>query len=58
MLAVGNMLDVPHPAITAPQTQHARTWIVPPSSSKLTDGAALYEAYAAARASLHLDAVR
>lgn len=58
VLGADEVLRAPHPAVIAPRTQHARTWIVPPHGLHFTDGIALYEAYAAARASLYMDAAR
>lgn len=55
ILDAGELLLVPHPAVVAPRTQRARSWIVPPGAAGLTDGTALYEAYAAASASMALD---
>lgn len=51
VLDSGELLPVPPPAIVAPHTLHARSWIVPPGAV-LTDGMALYEAYAAAGVSM------
>ncbi|MFI1607869.1 hypothetical protein ACH4YN_38145 [Streptomyces griseofuscus] len=50
----GEPLLVPPPAVVAPHTLQARSWIVPPGEP-LTDGTALYEAFAAAGASMALD---
>ena len=57
VLAEGELLQVPPPAVVAPHTLNARSWIVPPGAS-LTDGMALYEAYAAASASMAMDGTR
>ncbi|MFE0533850.1 hypothetical protein ACFW20_07350 [Streptomyces nigra] len=51
VLAAGELVPVPPPAVVAPRTLGARSWIVPPHDT-LTDGAKLYEAYAAAGATL------
>ncbi|OUD02584.1 hypothetical protein [Streptomyces swartbergensis] len=51
VLAAGELVPVPPPAVVAPHTLNARSWIVPPKDT-LTDGAKLYEAYAAAGATL------
>jgi hypothetical protein len=51
VLAQGELVAVPPPAYVAPHTLNARSWIVPPRDV-LTDGATLYEAYAAAGATL------
>lgn len=51
IVAVGELVPVPPPVVVAPHTLHARSWIVPPQDT-LTDGAKLYEAYAAAGATL------
>jgi hypothetical protein len=57
VLPVGELLTVPPPAVVAPRTLRARSWIVPPSVT-LTDAMALYEAYAAASARMAMDDVR
>lgn len=57
VLAEGELLLAPPPAVVAPHTLHARSWIVPPGAS-LTDGMALYEAFAAAGASMAMDGGR
>ncbi|RPE47201.1 hypothetical protein EDD90_10654 [Streptomyces sp. Ag109_O5-1] len=50
---------VPHPAMVAPRTQHAHTWIVSPQEcAPLTDANLLHEAYAAALAATHMDSAR
>jgi hypothetical protein len=58
VLGEGETISVPHPSFVAPRTHHARSWIVPPAGAALTDGAALYEAFAAVLVSLHMDAAR
>jgi hypothetical protein len=58
VLGAGEVLQAPHPAVIAPHTQHARSWIEPPHGSTFTDGTALYEAYAAACASMALEGKR
>jgi hypothetical protein len=58
VLGDGEVLRAPHPAVIAPHTQHARSWIEPPNGANLTDGTALYEAYAAAGASMALEGIR
>lgn len=57
VVEAGEVLLVPPPAVVAPHTLGARSWIVPPRTS-LTDGTALYEAFAAAGASIALDGAR
>jgi hypothetical protein len=57
VLAEGELLQVPPPAVVAPHTLNARSWIVPPGTT-LTDGMALYEAAAAASASMAMDGIR
>lgn len=53
VLPAGEVVLLPHPIIIAPNTCHARTWIVAPQHEVvLTDAADLYGAYAAALASL------
>lgn len=51
VLAQGELVPVPPPAYVAPHTLNARSWIVPPRD-ELTDAGRLYEAYAAAGATL------
>lgn len=58
VLGKGAAIHVPHPAVIAPHTKNARSWIVAPEGSKLTDGNALYEAYAAAGVSMATDGTR
>lgn len=53
----GEMIALPPPAIVAPHTLNARSWVVAPGPP-LTDATALYEAYAAAGASLAMDGVQ
>ena len=57
VLAAGELLRVPPPAFVAPHTHNARSWIVPPGAT-LTDGTALYEAFASASASMAMDGAR
>ncbi|MFI6465651.1 hypothetical protein [Streptomyces sp. NPDC050538] len=57
VLEAGEVLLVPPPVVVAPHTLRARSWIVPPGTL-LTDGTALYEAFAAAGASMALDGAR
>ncbi|MFI1467661.1 hypothetical protein [Streptomyces wuyuanensis] len=57
VVAEGEVLLVPPPAVVAPHTLLAHSWIVPPGAT-LTDGMALYEAYAAASASMAMDGTR
>jgi hypothetical protein len=57
VLGQGEMIALPPPAIVAPHTLNARSWVVPPGTP-LTDGTALYEAYAAAGASLAMEGAR
>ncbi|MFB7594275.1 hypothetical protein [Streptomyces sp. NPDC056160] len=57
VVAAGAMLHVPPPAVVAPHTLNARSWIVPPSAAH-TDGTALYEAFATASASMAMDGRR
>ncbi|WP_406459716.1 hypothetical protein OH768_33580 [Streptomyces sp. NBC_01622] len=57
VVAEGELLRVPPPAVVVPHTLNARSWIVPPGTS-LTDGTALYEAFAAAGASMAMDGTR
>lgn len=57
VLAKGDRLHVPPPAVVAPHTLLTRSWIVAPGTT-LTDGTALYEAYAAASASMAMDGGR
>lgn len=57
VVEAGEVLLVPPPSVVAPRTLRARSWIVPPGAS-LTDGTALYEAFAAAGASMALDGTR
>lgn len=57
VVGAGSMVHVPPPAVVAPHTLLARSWIVPPSAT-LTDGTALYEAFAAASASMAMDGGR
>ncbi|MFD3714249.1 hypothetical protein [Streptomyces sp. NPDC058677] len=54
VVAEGELLRVPPPAVVVPHTLNARSWIVPPGTS-LTDGMALYEAFASAGASMAMD---
>ncbi|AZM57635.1 hypothetical protein DMA15_12780 [Streptomyces sp. WAC 01529] len=58
VLGPGEALLVPHPAVIAPHTQNARSWIVAPKGAVFTDGAALYEAYAAAGANMSMGGTR
>lgn len=58
VLGRGEALLVPHPGIVAPCTQHARSWVVPPKGTTLTDALDLYEAYAAAGASMAMEGRR
>lgn len=51
-LPLNDMLLVPHPAVVSPETVRGRSWLIPPMGSTLTDGCALYEAYASAGASV------
>lgn len=54
VLAVDEVIGVPHPSVVAPHTVHARTWVVPPRDELvLTDAADLYGAYAAALVSVN-----
>jgi hypothetical protein len=57
VLDEGELLQVPPPAVVAPHTLNARSWIVPPGTT-LTDGTALYEAFASASASMAMDGTR
>ncbi|GAA3527993.1 hypothetical protein [Streptomyces osmaniensis] len=57
VLAEGELLQVPPPAVVVPHTLNARSWIEPPRST-LTDGMALYEAFASASASMAMDGTR
>ncbi|AQW55312.1 hypothetical protein ACIQPP_05690 [Streptomyces violaceusniger] len=51
VLQVGAILHAPHPAVVAPHTRNAKSWIVAPRAENvLTDAADLYGAYVAARA--------
>jgi hypothetical protein len=50
-------LLVPPPDVVAPHTLLARSWIVPPGTT-LTDGTALYEAFATASASMAMSGGR
>jgi hypothetical protein len=59
VLTEGALIAVPHPAIVAPHTLRAHSWIVSPHDcGPLTDADMLHEAYVAALAALHMDAVR
>ena len=59
VLTSGATIAVPHPSMVAPHTQEGHTWIVSPQDCEpLTDADLLCEAYAAALASVHMDAVR
>ncbi|MGW7197564.1 hypothetical protein [Streptomyces chryseus] len=57
VVAEGELLQVPPPAVVVPHTLRARSWIVPPGRT-LTDGMALYEAFASAGASMAMDGTR
>ncbi|MFF8655820.1 hypothetical protein [Streptomyces huasconensis] len=48
-------LRIPHPTVVSPKVVKARSWLVPPQGATLTEGIALYEAYAAVGASLALE---
>jgi hypothetical protein len=59
VLTDGAPLRVPHPAVVAPITQYAHSWIVSPQDGgPLTDADLLHGAYAAALAESHMDATR
>ncbi len=48
-------LSIPHPTVVSPKTLKGRSWIVPPKGPTLTEGVALYEAYAAAGAGMAME---
>ncbi|MEU2740204.1 hypothetical protein ABZ656_33825 [Streptomyces sp. NPDC007095] len=57
VLTEGTTVLLPPPAIVAPHTLKAHTWIVSPKDcGPLTDADMLHEAYAAALAALHMGA--
>lgn len=58
-LAEGELVQVPHPSVVAPNTQRAHTWIISPRECRpLTDADLLHEAYEATLAAFQTSAVR
>lgn len=57
VLTEGTTVHLPHPAVVAPHTIRAHSWIVSPQDcGPLTDADMLHEAYAAALAAVHMGA--